>query len=397
MSGHQGGGAHSVRAGRVPIAWLSLVHRKSRLIASLGGVAFASLLMFLELGFRNGLFDSQTYVARMMNADLVIVNSQKEAVVPKLPFSRRRLLQAKGVPGIVAAYPLYIDEYHSGWKNSQNGRDYPLLVYGMNPDDQAFLIPDVQRLAASLKQPDTAIIDSKSRNFYGALKADKTAELRRRRMRIVGTFELGPDFRTDGNVIVSDRTFFNTFGNPTDGSSEAARVEFGLLKVAAGEDIKAVQQAVTQALPSDVRVLTKDEFVGLIISFWGTSKPVGYVFGLGMVVGFLIGVAICYQILYTDIVDNLPQFATLKAIGYHNRQLVFVVLEKALYLSVLGFIPGLVISLLAYAFLQVYSGIRMELTLLRALVVMLATIAMCLVAAGIAIRRVVNSDPAEVF
>ena len=119
-------------------------------------MAFASLLMFLELGFRNGLFDSQAYVARMMNADLVIVNSQKEAVVPKLPFSRRRLLQAKGVPGIVAAYPLYIDEYHSGWKNSQNGRDYPLLVYGMNPDDPAFLIPDVQRLAASLKQPDTA-------------------------------------------------------------------------------------------------------------------------------------------------------------------------------------------------------------------------------------------------
>ena len=123
-----------------------------------------------------------------------------------------------------------------------------------------------------------------------------------------------------------------------------------------------MQQAVTQALPSDVRVLTKDEFVGLIISFWGTSKPVGYVFGLGMVVGFLIGVAICYQILYTDIVDNLPQFATLKAIGYHNRQLVVVVLEKALYLSVLGFIPGLVISFFAYAFLQVYSGIRMELT-----------------------------------
>jgi len=381
---------------RIPIAWLSLVHRKSRLIASLGGVAFASLLMFLEMGFRNGLFDSQAYVAKMMNADLVIVHSQKEAIVPKLPFPRRRLVQAQGVRGVVAVYPLYVDEYHAGWKNDADGRDYPLLVYGMNPDDPVFLIPEVQQLAPSLKQPDTAIIDSKSRNFYGRLEAGRTAELARRRLRVIGTFPLGPDFRADGNVIVSDRTFFNTFDAAT-GDDERSRVDFGLLKVAEGQDVLAVQRAVIEALPSDVHVLTKDEFVGLIINFWGTSKPVGYVFGLGMVVGFLIGVAICYQILYTDIVDNLPQFATLKAIGYHNRQLVWLVLEKAMYLGVLGFIPGLAISIAMYAFLQAYSGIRMELTILRTLLVMLATVAMCLVSAGIAIRRVVNSDPAEVF
>ena len=75
---------------KVPLAWLSLVHRRSHLFAALGGVAFASTLMFLEMGFRNGLYDSHTYVVRMFNADLIIVHGQKEAVVPKLPFSRRR-------------------------------------------------------------------------------------------------------------------------------------------------------------------------------------------------------------------------------------------------------------------------------------------------------------------
>jgi putative ABC transport system permease protein len=391
------GGLLPTTGTRIPIAWLSLVHRKSRLFASLGGVAFASLLMFLEMGFRNGLFDSQAYVAKMMNADLVIVHSQKEAVVPRLSFSRRRLVQARGVAGVVRAYPLYIDEYRSSFKNSTDGREYPLLVYGMNPDDPVFMIPDVQRLAPALKEPDTAIIDSKSRNFYGRLESNTPAELSRRKIRIIGTFALGPDFRTDGNLIVSDRTFFNTFGQPGDVANEAAHVEFGLLKVAADRDVRTVQRAVIAALPSDVRVLTKDEFVGLIVNFWGTSKPVGYVFGLGMAVGFLIGVTICYQILYTDILDTLPQFATLKAIGYHNRQLVRIVLAKAMYLGVLGFIPGLAISLAMYAFLQAYSGIRMELTVLRTLLVLLATVAMCLVAAGIAIRRVIHSDPAEVF
>jgi putative ABC transport system permease protein len=384
-------------AGRTPIAWLSLTHRKTRLAAAIGGVGFAAVLMFVEMGFRYGLLDSQTYPVRMLNADLIIQNRQKEALVPQLPFPRRRLAQAASVPDVEAAYPLYIEEYRSFWKNSTDGHDYPILTYGIDPDDPVFLIPDVLRQSDALKEPDTALMDSESRDFYGDIEIGRTGELTRRAIRIVGTFPLGSDFRGDGNMIVSDRTFENAFSNPADPAARRSLVEYGLLKVRSGADIGAVRQAVLQVLPEDVNVVTKAELIDAVERYWNISKPVGVVFGLGMVVGFLIGVAICYQILYTDILDNLPQYATLKAIGYHNRDVILLVMRKAFYLGAMGSLVGFVCSVGLYSALHAYSRIRMDLTPGRTFFVLASTIAMCLVSAGIAIRKVIETDPAEVF
>jgi putative ABC transport system permease protein len=270
-------------------------------------------------------------------------------------------------------------------------------VFGVDPDDPVFLLPDVRRQMAALKQPDTALIDSRSRRFYGALETGLPAELTRRTVRIVGTFPLGADFRNDGSVIVSDRTFVNALGNPANPLPRRSRVELGLVSVRRGADIEVVKRALAEVLPADVEILTKQQFIDRTRAYWNRAKPVGMVFGLGMVVGFLIGVAICYQILYLDITDHLPQFATLKAIGYHNRMLVDVVLRKALYLGALGFVAGLIASLALYALLQTYSGIRMELTIARTLLVLVATLAMCQLAAVVAVRKVLAADPAEMF
>jgi putative ABC transport system permease protein len=384
-------------ASRIPFAWLSLTHRKSRLAASVSGVAFATVLMFVELGFRNGLTDSQVHVARMFNADLVIVHQHKDAVAPAISFPKERLAEARAVRGVAAVYPVYLDEYHAAWKNRTDGREYPILVYGIVPEDPVFLLPDVTRLAPLLKVPDTVLLDAKSRDFYGRIEPGVVGELARRATRVAGTFSLGPDFRIDGSAIVSDRTFLRVFAKRQGAAGAEERVEFGLVKIRAGASAAEVQALLRQALPADVKVLTKNEFIRSIEDFWNGSKPVGYVFGLGLLVGFAIGVAICYQILYTDIVDQLPQFATLKAIGYTNRSLVRIVLEKAFYLAVMGFAPGLLIALATYAVLQWYAGIRMELTVPRALLVMILTLAMCLTSAAIAIRKVAGSDPAEVF
>lgn len=385
-----------MNAKKTPIAWLTLVDHPRRLLASLGGVAIASVLMFVQMGFHNGLLDSQTYVIRRLNADLFIIHRQKQAPLPQLPFPRVRVIQARGVPGVAAAYPMYLQEYGAAWKNFTDGREHPIQVFGMNPDDPVFLIPEVQRQAAALKQADTALIDSRSRRFYGATEAGFPAELSRRAVRIVGTFPLGADFRNDGSVIVSERTFEDALRS-LDPLQRRSHVELGLLKVRPGATPESVQQAVAAALPSDVLVLTKQQFIDRTSDYWTRAKPVGIVFGIGMLVGFAMGVAICYQILYIDIADHLPQYATLKAMGYSNRRLVALVLQKGFYLGALGFVPGLVASVGAYAVLQWYSGIRMELTLPRVLLVFAATVAMCLVGAVIAIRGVVEAEPAEMF
>jgi putative ABC transport system permease protein len=382
---------------KIQLAWLNFIHNKGRMLASVGGVAFAVVLMFVEMGFSNGLYDSETYIIKMMNADLIIVSKYKEAVVPKLPFAKKRLIQARAIPGVEATYPLYVDEYGSLWKNSQTGKEHPILVFAFDPDDPVFLIPEVVQQAYKLKVQDTALIDSTSRSFFGSLAPGVTAELTRHAIKVVGTFPLGPDFRVDGNILVSDRTFFKCVGDPRTAATEASRVEFGLIRVAPGYDVAAVQANLKSALPDDVQVLTRDQLADTVKNFWANSKPVGFVFGMGTFVGFLIGVTICYQILYTDIVDHLPQYATLKAIGYPNSYLVKVVLQEALYLGVIGFFPGVLCSLGVYALLQLYSGILMRLTPGRMVLVFVLTVVMCALSGTIAIRKVINSDPAEVF
>jgi putative ABC transport system permease protein len=380
----------------IPLAWNNFVYNKARMLASVGGVAFAVVLMFVEMGFSNGLYDSETYFIKMMNADLFLVSRFKDAVVPKLPFPKQRVIQARAVPGVEGVYPVYVDEYRALLKNSRNGKEHPILIVGFNPDDPVWLVPEISRQASKLKVADTALIDTKSRDFYGDLKGGVDAELTRRRIKIVGTFPLGPDFRVDGNILVSDVTFTNSV-TPAGKAKEESRVEFGLVDVKPGHSLRTVRAALRRSLPEDVLILTKQELTDKVINFWANSKPIGFVFGTGTFVGFLIGVTICYQILFTDIVDHLPQYATLKAIGYSNLYLMKIVLQQAIYLGTIGFFPGLLCTLGIYSVLQSLSGILMQLNPQRIVAVFVLTLVMCSVSAAIAIRKVVSSDPAEVF
>jgi putative ABC transport system permease protein len=380
-----------------PLAWRNFSHSRARLVGSLAGVTFAVILMFVEMGFLNGLYDNHTRFVDQLDADLLIVNADKEAVIPLQPFPRRRLFQVRGQPGVAAAYGLRLEEMHSFLKNDRDGHQYPIMILGFDPAEPVFLIPEVRAAARLLTVADTVLVDSRAKDFYGDRRAGYEAEISGRRMRIVGTYPLGPDFRVDGTAIVSERTFLNLFPDPRTGETLPDRIEFGLVKLVPGASLRDTRRALESVLPDDVRVLTKAEFSGRIRTYWGASKPVGYVFGTGMVVGFLIGVTICYQILYTGILDHLPQYATIKAIGYDDAYLVRLVVEEALYLGAGGFVPGLLLSAAIYAALQMYTSVPMHLSFTRMTVVFVLTIAMCVVSALIAVRKAIEADPADVF
>ena len=385
------------RRSTTPLAWRNFSHDRLRLVGSLAGVAFAVVLMFVEMGFLNGLYDSHTRFVDLLNADLLIVSTDKEAVIPLQPFPRRRLAQVRGQPEVAAVYALRAEEMHSGLKNDRDGKEYPLLLLGFEPTDPVFRIPEVTAQSPRLSVLDTMLIDSRAKDFYGLRQPGREAEIAGRRLRIVGTFPLGPDFRVDGTGLVGERTFLALFPDLRTGETAPERVEFGLVKLGAGADVRSVRRRLEAALPEDVRVLTKAQFSDRVREYWGGSKPIGYVFGTGMIVGFLIGVTICYQILFTGILDHLPQYATIKAMGYDDSYLVRLVVEEAVYLGLGGFVPGLVVSALAYGALQLRTGIPMRLGAGRIGAVFVLTLAMCVVSALAAVRKAIDADPAEVF
>jgi putative ABC transport system permease protein len=171
----------------------------------------------------------------------------------------------------------------------------------------------------------------------------------------------------------------------------------GLIELADGADAETVLARLRSLLPIDVKVMTKDQFVAAERGFWGSSTPIGYVFSFGVVLGFIVGVIICYQILYADISDHLREYATLKAMGYQARFFTWVVLEEALLLSLFGFLPALALSEVLYRALASTTGLLLHLTPERAAIVLGMTIAMCVVSGLLTIRKVLSADPAELF
>jgi len=382
---------------RVPLAWRNLTADRRRLATSTLGIAFAVLLMLMQLGFRNALVDSPVELLRWLNGDVVLVSSAKYQLNATEPFPRRRLFQAAAVEGVVSAVPVYMAMEEALWKNPQDQSTHQIRVVGVHPDDHAFQNPELRNLIPLLRRPDAALIDTNCRRHIGRATTGGTTELTRRRIQIAGEFQLGTDFQVDGSAIVSDRTFLNLFPAYRSADPLLNRVEIGLLRVSPGTDASQLVTRLNDVLPNDVTAMTLSEFIAKERSFWLNDSPIGLVFNLGTLVGFIVGTVICSQILFTDITERMPQYATLKAIGYTNGYLRGVVMSQALLLALVGFLPGVIISWGAYGFIASLTGLLMRMQGEIAAVVLLLTIGMCLVSGWFAVRTVLAADPADVF
>ncbi len=214
---------------------------------------------------------------------------------------------------------------------------------------------------------------------------------------MVGAFQMGPDFVNDGNLVMSFRNFQTFFGNPDAPTLRRENVEYGVIKVKPGYAVDAVREALEKALPGDVVIVTKDALVGKEMDFQNNLSPTGPIFSLGTIIGFLVGILITYQILYTEISDRLHLFATLKAIGYGRRYLMSVIVLQSMLYGLAGFIPALLLSMGAFAVLREWMLLPMQISPSILATTVLLILVMCIVAGVIAARRALTVDPAEVF
>jgi putative ABC transport system permease protein len=377
-----------------PLAWRTITYHRKRFALSIAGITFAAVLMFMQLGFMNAVFDSQVAMIRLLNADFILTNSSKHRLGALEPFGRRRLEQARAVKGVSAVYPLYVEGTDSVWRNPETGELRLLRVIGVSPGDPVFRD---ESLDGRLRDQDTALIDRRSKDFFGPRHAGVETELAGRRVKVIGSFELGTDFDFDGTVIMSEANFLKFFPAQRTSASDLGRPELGLLRVSPNSDVNTVRADLERSLPPDVRVWTRQELIDQEIFFWRVYTPTGFIFGLGLVVGFFVGVVICSQILFTSVVDRLPQFGTLKALGYRNGFLIRLVISEAVLLAILGFGPSLGIAAALYHVLSSIIGFKMFLSVPRVLLVLAITSAMSIVASLIAVRKAVTANPAELF
>lgn len=368
---------------RTPLGWLQLNHQKSRLLVALSGIAFADILMFMQLGFQNALYDSNTRLNRVLQTDIVLVSPKARNMQNLSTFSRRRLYQASSISGVKSAQGLYVSLIT--WKNPQTRRETSIQVLGVNPEQPAFGLPEVNQQLDKIKLPDNYLFDKGSKGEYQKAIAQieqgktVTTEIENRTITINGLFKLGTSFGADGNLITSDQNFLRLFPG-----RQAASINLGLVYLEPGYDPQQVVTALRAYLPNDVKVMTHREFIQFEENYWQTESPIGFIFGLGVSMGFIVGIIIVYQVLSTDVNAHLKEYATFKAMGYRNLYLLGVIFEEALILAFLGFIPGTIVPLGLYHLTRKATNLPIYMTLTRAFVVLMLTIIMCVISGAIA-------------
>jgi putative ABC transport system permease protein len=381
---------------RTPLGWLQLSHEKGRFLVALSGIAFADVLMFMQLGFQNALFDSNTRLHASMQGDIMLVSPQARNLANMSTFPRRRLYQAMDMPGVKSAEPMYLN--FIDWKNPQTRQETAVLVIGFNPDKQLFDLPEVNRNLDVIKLPDTVLFDSASRGNYTEAIAQieqgktVTTEIQRRTISINGLFKVGASFIADGSLITSDQNFLRLFPR-----QDASSVSLGLIQLEPGHDPEQAAKNLKSYLGNDVKVLTHDEFIAFERKYWQENTAIGFIFSLGVTMGFLVGVIIVYQVLSTDVNAHIKEYATFKAMGYNNFYLLSVVFEEAIILAVLGFIPGAIVPLGLYHLTRNATNLPVYMTLARALTVLVLTMIMCIISGAIATRKLQSADPADMF
>ena len=371
-------------------------HSKTKLVVASSGVVVAVMLMLVQLGIRRGAIDSTIAIARRMTADVVIVSPRTKSIFKPSPFPRSVFYRAAGHSDVNRLQPVYFGT--ARFRNPWTHQVFPISVYGLEAREPIMQLPGYPELCEELELADRVAFDIQSRPTYGPIAAELqagqqlTAEVNHRSVHLVGAVSVGVSLGVDGAMYVNPANFARLFPD-----RNLAAVDVGLIRLKEHADTQAVVKDLEALLGTEARVLSYRSLIESEEAYLLQTEPLDFIFGMGAVVGFFIGFVVVYQILYSEVANHLPHYATLKALGFRQSYLVRLVLSQAFAFSILGYIPGFVLALGIYDLAT--DSIQMPITMTggRALVVFLTTLSMCGLSGLIAIRRLASAQPADVF
>lgn len=372
------------------LAWLNLIHAKTRFFVALSAIGFAVTLIFIQLGFLGAVLKTATFIYDNLNFDIILISPKSLEASYTLPFSRQRLYQAAAIPGVASVNPFYVS--FKQWRNRETKFTRSILTMGFNPKDKVFKDPEINKYRLELQGQDKLLMNRFSRPEFGSREVGLKTELGGRNIEVVGFFSMTNSLRADGTVVMSDQNFIRLYNGRSFDD-----ISLGLINIKDNVDLTKVIKNLRQALPKDVEVLSREQAGERDKNYWLTSTSIGIIFGTGAIMAFIVGTVIVYQVLYTDITEHLNEYATLKAIGYSNFKLSQVILQEAVILAFIGFIPAFLITLGLYALTRSATGLPMAMSYGRASFVFLLTNVMCSVSGLLSLRKVLTTDPADVF
>jgi putative ABC transport system permease protein len=228
--------------------------------------------------------------------------------------------------------------------------------------------------------------------MFGPLKAGRVVEIESDKLKIGGDYILGTGFMGLGVILISAKNFVRLFP-----FRNLDQVNLGLIQLKPGIDPDRAAASLRNLLGGDIRVFTRPELEAHETAYWTTRTSVGLLFGSGLIISFIVGVMVVYQILATQVGRQLPQFATLKAVGYGNGFLNGTVITMALLIVLAGFVPALAAALGVYEVIREETLLPAEMSGTRIAVVFAATLVMAAASALLSMSALRRADPADLF
>lgn len=375
---------------RTPLAWRNVLQSKVRSFVALCGISFAILLIFMQLGFYGAARNSATQVFDALDFDILVVSPQYVFLARPAQFPRSRLEQARAVEGVESVRPVWLSV--GEWRNPVTREPWNMLALGVEPAARPFRRASLNAQLPLLMIPDNALIDEKSRPQHGELGAGVASELQGHRVRLVGSYAIGAGFVAGATMITSRDTFLRIFSG-----ASADQPNVGLVKIARGFSPRTAADAINQRLNPVATAYPRAEIGRAEQSFWLNVKPIGIMFTSGVLVAFVAGAIILYQVLASEVQNRLREYATLKALGYSDAYVYSIVLRQALIFAVLGFVPAFAASLGLYFLLRTRGMMPVTMEFTRVASVFSLTTLMCLSATFLAIRKLRAAEPADLY
>ncbi|MGI0489186.1 FtsX-like permease family protein [Pantanalinema rosaneae CENA516] len=410
------------------IARKNLFEDIPRFLVAQAGIMFAVSLVTIQTGILNGFTRSTALLIDQSSADLWVGSEDMLQLEVTLPMPLQNLVTAREVKGVARAEALMI---RTGLWRSQTGSIEPVRIYGFDPKGQLFAA-NWQFISGSLTDltaPYTVLIDRASRNTLDLHQVGSIGRIGSLPAKLVGTV-------TDTQSIASSAYLFTSLENANayatagltsslncrlmDGDIKCENsfatvpdeqianvappkplsftdpITYILVRANSGQDLQELKQRLQKQLPG-TRVYTQAEIADKTRTYWKSRTGVGFILGLGSVVGIIVGMVVVSQILYSSVADHIKEFGTLKAMGASDWVIAGIITEQALWMAILGYLPSMALCVGLGAWTMSAKGIMILITPATAIGILGVTIIMCVGSAMFAIQKVTRVDPAIVF
>ncbi|HAG85486.1 MAG TPA: ABC transporter permease [Cyanobacteria bacterium UBA12227] len=415
----------------VSLARKNLLTDIPRFLVAQAGIMFAVSLVTLQTGIFNGFTRSTAQLIYNSNADIWVASDTLVQSELTLPIPLSHVIDARQVEGVERAEPLIF----SGalWR-PRRGEITRVKVIGFDPNGQLFTpINLIDGNVSALKNPYTIIVDATNQDSLNVQKIGDRVDVNSLPARLVGltkrnssivsnafmftSLETANAFLTSGQTSQvycklpsgsQELSCTNTYSSTVESEAPSEvpptpnrlvasdLITYILIKAEPGQNLQELKQRLQAKLPNTI-AYTREEFINKNQTFWQQRTGIGFILGLGAVVGIIVGVIIVGQILYSSVSDHLKEFGTLKAIGASDWVIYSVIIEQSLWMAVFGYLPGMALCYGVATWTSATQGILILITPGSAIAVFGITLAMCIGSAIFAIQKVTRLDPAMVF